>query len=460
MLCHAHRPAEVARPHRRCEPVFHAVGPPQCFVFVGESLHRHHRAEDLVLDHLVVLLEVGDHGRLEVVPVSPDRRSARDHARVRRRAIEESRDACQLVRIVHRTESVLARRRRTGGGRGRVLGERGDEFAVDLRSAHDARCRRAVLARVEQSGSRDPGGGSLDVCIVEHDDRRLAAEFEVHALERLRRRLGDFDSRADRPGDRHHRRCVVGDHLAARVSVAAHHVEDPVGQELRCNLGQQRSRCRSRVGRLQHHRVSGGDRGSELPHGHHHRVVPRSNLRAHPHRLSTDHRGHVAHVFGSGLALEHAGRACEEPNLVDHRRDLLRPGQLHRLPGVGDLGGEHFVGTSLDRVGDAVEGERTLRRCRLAPRLERRRGRAHCIVDVCGRTERSLRIDATGCGIDHVTGTPVACLDLLAVHEVVDLLHAHRFSHPSRGAGGVAADRTSDRQTTWHRCEPSASPAK
>ena len=74
-------------------------------------------------------------------------------------------------------------------------------------------------------------------------------------------------------------------------------------------------------------------------------------------------------------ALEHAGRAGEEPDLVDHRRHLLRPGQPGRLAGVLDLGGDQLLGARLERVGDAQQRELALGRCRVAPRLERRGGR-------------------------------------------------------------------------------------
>ena len=50
------------------------------------------------------------------------------------------------------------------------------------RGQHASR-RGAVLAGVEVAGDRDALGGGLEVGVVEHDDRRLAAELEVHPLE-------------------------------------------------------------------------------------------------------------------------------------------------------------------------------------------------------------------------------------------------------------------------------------
>ncbi len=63
----AHRAADVAGPDRGGEAVAGAVGPLDRLRLVGERLHGDHRAEDLLLDHLVALLEAGDDGRLEEV---------------------------------------------------------------------------------------------------------------------------------------------------------------------------------------------------------------------------------------------------------------------------------------------------------------------------------------------------------------------------------------------------------
>src|SRR6185437_13330145 len=64
----AQRAPDVARPDRRREPVARAVGPCDRLLLVGEALHGDHRAEDLALDHLVVLLEPRDDRRLQIEP--------------------------------------------------------------------------------------------------------------------------------------------------------------------------------------------------------------------------------------------------------------------------------------------------------------------------------------------------------------------------------------------------------
>ena len=55
--------------------------------------------------------------------------------------------------------------------------------------------RGAVLAGVEVAGLGDGLGGRLEVGVVEHHDRRLAAELEVRLLEVGRGRRGDLHAR-------------------------------------------------------------------------------------------------------------------------------------------------------------------------------------------------------------------------------------------------------------------------
>src|SRR5829696_8932657 len=61
---HPHRAPVVLGPDARGEPVRHAVRPLDRLVLVVEALHGDDGAEDLVLDHLVVLAQAVDDGRL------------------------------------------------------------------------------------------------------------------------------------------------------------------------------------------------------------------------------------------------------------------------------------------------------------------------------------------------------------------------------------------------------------
>ena len=50
-------------------------------------------------------------------------------------------------------------------------------------------------------------------------------------------------------------------------------------------------------------------------------------------------------------------RGGEEADLVDHRRQLLGCREGDGLAGVLDLDGDQLVGTGLDGIGDAEQGE-------------------------------------------------------------------------------------------------------
>src|SRR3954465_8807909 len=85
---HPHGAAVVARPDAGAQAVPDVVGPAGGGVLVGELLNGDDRAEDLVLDHLVVLPEAGPRGGLEEVAAVADAPAAGDHLGVVRRAVQ------------------------------------------------------------------------------------------------------------------------------------------------------------------------------------------------------------------------------------------------------------------------------------------------------------------------------------------------------------------------------------
>ncbi|CAM5743836.1 hypothetical protein SHIRM173S_02582 [Streptomyces hirsutus] len=149
---------------------------------------------------------------------------------MRGQPVDEALHLGQLVGVVERTEEdvlvVGGTRLRVGGG----LGEGGDELVVDRLVDEDTRGGRTVLAGVEEARDGDVLHGLGDVGVLEDDDRRLAAQLQVDALEVLGRGLGDLHAGPHRTGDGRHRRGLVLDHHAAGVAVAADDVEDAVGR--------------------------------------------------------------------------------------------------------------------------------------------------------------------------------------------------------------------------------------
>jgi hypothetical protein len=150
------------------------------------------------LDHLVVLLQAGDDGRLQEEARQVGLLAAGDDLGVRGLAFEEALDALTLARRVHRSERGIGRARVAHDVPGGLLDQAVDDV-VEEAAGREHACRGgAVLAGVVVAGARDRLEHGVELDVVEDDDRRLAAELEVHALERLRRVLGDPLAGVDR----------------------------------------------------------------------------------------------------------------------------------------------------------------------------------------------------------------------------------------------------------------------
>ena len=96
-------------------------------------------------------------------------------------------------------------------------------------------------------------------------------------------------------------RGLDGQRLAGLDAEALHHVDHAARQDVGDQLHERHDRHRRLLGRLEHHAVSGRERGRQLPGGHQQREVPRDDLRHHAQRL--------VEVVGDGVAR----RARESP---------------------------------------------------------------------------------------------------------------------------------------------------
>src|SRR5580700_8137209 len=123
---------------------------------------------------------------------------------MRRPALDEALDAGQLVRIVQRAEVRVGDVEPAGRGAVGLLAERGGQVRGDTGGGQHAGRRGAVLPGVEVTRAGDSLRGRRHVRVVEHHDRRLAAELEVDALEVVGRGARDLYAGPDRAGDRHH----------------------------------------------------------------------------------------------------------------------------------------------------------------------------------------------------------------------------------------------------------------
>ena len=221
------------------------------------------------------------------------------------------------------------------------------------------------------------------------------------------------------------------------------------------DLGHQQGRGRRGVRGLQHHGVAGGDGRCPLPHGHHGRVVPRGDGRAHPDGLATDHRRVVGHVLAGRLALEMTGGPGEEPDLVDHRGDLLRQGDGEGLAGVGALDRDELLGPGLDGVGDAEQRQAPLRRRGVPPPREGVGGGRHGGVHVLGPRHGGLEVRLTGARVEQRRRVAGLRLDVRATDEVRQSGGTQRNPPPhltvasARRTAPPTGDRLPIRLSSW-----------
>ena len=128
-------------------------------------------------------------------------------------------------------------------------------------------------------------------------------------------------------------------------------------------------------------------------------------------------------VLARRLPMEHPRRSGEEPDLVDHRRDLLVPGQADRFAGVLRLEGDQLLGVGLQRVGDADEGQAALGGRGVAPAVERLGCGPSGGVDVGTGRHRRLGELLAGDRVDERRGPALDRVPQLAVDEVLDRAH-------------------------------------
>ncbi len=293
----------------------------------------------------------------------------------------------------------------------------------------------AVLTGVVVGSLGQGADERLDVGIVEDDDRRLAAQFEVHALEGVGRVPRDELAGVHVTGDRHHRHLGVTDQrVASGLSLAGHDVEHAVGEDVRGDLGELERRERRQLARLQDEGVAGGEGRAQLPDGHVERVVPRGDADAHAERVAAQHGGVVLQVLAGRLGLHGAGGTREEAEVVDSQVEL-EVDDRHRLADVDHLQTLELVQVGLDGVGQGEQLLRAFPGSRPTPRLERGGGGGDGGVGVGGAARSHLLDDLPGRRVDHVVRCPVPGVAPLSPDEV---LSCHV---PSVGSGRPGGHR-------------------
>ena len=162
---------------------------------------------------------------------------------------------------------------------------RARSLARNLRSTLSATSSREPAQQtwpwLNQIAVDDALDGAVEIGVVEHDERRLAAEFERKLLARARRRAADEAADFGRAGEGDLVDVVMRDERRARRAVAGDDVDDARRQaRLDADFGERQRRQRREFGGLQHHRIAGGQRRRDLPGEHQQREIPRNDLPA------------------------------------------------------------------------------------------------------------------------------------------------------------------------------------
>src|SRR5690606_8303088 len=131
--------------------------------------------------------------------------------------------------------------------------------------------------------------------------RVLAPQLEMGGSAGPGTRGGDAATDGGRSGEGHQVHLGVGDQSGPYLGASAGSVEHPGGQMLGEHIGQDLQRQRGVGGGFHHHRVAGGESGSDLEGEQQQRVVEGNQGRHHPVRDPPDQR-ELAGVVGGGDA--------------------------------------------------------------------------------------------------------------------------------------------------------------
>ena len=289
------------------------------------------------------------------------------------------------------------------------FGHPGHEIVVKIAGHDRAGGCRAVLPGVDQRPCHRAVDRGVEVSVVEHHERRLAAEFELGAMAVNSGGRHDFSAHRGGSGEGDDVDApVAGQRCAGIGPGAGDDVEHPVGQAgLTGEAGQSERGQRGEFGGLDHHRAAGRQRRDDLPHRHLQRIVPRGDGGDHAHRFAPDGRGVIGGVLRGGLALEMAGRSGEERDVVNAARNVELGRQPHRLAGLADLLGDDIGGVGLDEFGELGQHGGPLGRRGAGPPGQRRPGRGHRHVHIGTGGQGKFGHGCAGCGVYHLMAASV-----------------------------------------------------
>ena len=210
------------------------------------------------------------------------------------------------------------------------------------------------MALVEVDPVDDPLDRLVERGVVEDDVRRLSPELERQAFP------GSGELALDRLADLRRARerdlvdAFVLDERRAGAAVAGDDVDDARRElGLAEDVGEEERGERRRLGRLEHDRVPGCERGRDLPGEHEQREVPRHDLAGDADRARLAVRERVLELVRPARVVEEVGGRERE---VDVARLADRLAAVHRLEDC------ELAGALLEDARDSEQVLRALRR--------------------------------------------------------------------------------------------------
>jgi hypothetical protein len=240
------------------------------------------------------------------------------------------------------------------------------------------------VALIEVDAVDDPLDRLVERRVVEDHVRRLAAELEGQLLPAPGDRPHDLLADLGRARERDLVHALVLDQLGARATVSGHDVDHPCRQlRLAQDVGEEERRQGRRLGRLEHHRVPGRERGRNLPGEHEQRKVPGDDLPG-------DADGPRPPVGEGVLELVRPARVVEEVRRRERQVDVA--GLTNRLAAVERLEHGELARALLEDARDAEQVLGPLARGEVRPPVrEPVAGGADREVDVLGARIGDLR---------------------------------------------------------------------
>ncbi len=221
---------QIVGEHARRQPEFAGVGALDDFALVGEFQHRHDGPENLLAHDRHVVAALIEHGWRDEISLAQLSRGHAPAAGQKARALGAAAGdvAEHLVHVLLRYQRADLRRRIhriADAHRAHAPDQAIEERRLHRRVHEHARRVRAHLAGGIEIREQRAGHCVVQLGVFENDQRRLAAELERHALQRLRRVAHHRLARADLAGQRHLANAGMAGEQTAGIGKALHHLE-------------------------------------------------------------------------------------------------------------------------------------------------------------------------------------------------------------------------------------------